>query len=54
LAFMVGGLISVLLLLLRKKRFGQPIPFGPFLVLGTVIALFYGQEITKWYWSYFS
>ncbi|MBI2327743.1 prepilin peptidase [Candidatus Curtissbacteria bacterium] len=54
LAFIVGGLISVLLLLLRKKRFGQAIPFGPFLVLGTVIALFYGQEITKWYWSYFS
>lgn len=37
LAVLAGALISLLLLLLGRKRFGQTIPFGPFLVGGTVL-----------------
>ena len=37
-AFLTGAFISVMLILKRKKRFGQTIPFGPFLVGGTLVA----------------
>jgi len=44
-AFLTGALVSVILLVARKKKFGQIIPFGPFLVLGTVISLYYSDYI---------
>ena len=34
----------------RVKR-GQPIPFGPFIALGTLTAYFFGQEVLDWYWQ---
>ncbi|MEK9178345.1 MAG: prepilin peptidase [Patescibacteria group bacterium] len=47
LAFLTGGISAIILVLWRKKRFGRrdTIPFGPFLVLGTFLSLFFGQEI---------
>jgi leader peptidase (prepilin peptidase) / N-methyltransferase len=43
-AFVSGALISLVLLGLKLKKLkGGIIPFGPFLVLGTLIALFWGQ-----------
>jgi len=44
-AFLTGAFISVILLLSKKKKFGQIIPFGPFLILGTVISLYYSDYI---------
>lgn len=49
LAFLLGAAFSIVALILRKKRLGQPIPFGPFLVLGSLIALFWGNSILNWY-----
>jgi leader peptidase (prepilin peptidase)/N-methyltransferase len=43
-----GSLIGVLLMIIHKDR-KNIIPFGPFLVLGSIISLFYGQEIVYWY-----
>lgn len=40
-SFLTGAIVSLILILIGKKRFGQTIPFGPFLVLGTIIALFF-------------
>ncbi len=43
-AFITGAVISLLLIFLKKKKIrGSTIPFGPFLVLGTVICLFWGD-----------
>lgn len=45
-SFIVGAIISLILVLLKKKKLkGGTIPFGPFLVTGTVICLFWGNEI---------
>lgn len=45
-AFVSGAIISLILILLKKKKlFGSTVPFGPFLVGGTFIALFYGDLI---------
>ncbi len=48
-AVTLGGLLSVILLLSGKKSLGQTIPFGPFLVVGTVIGLIWGASIWSWY-----
>lgn len=48
-SFLSGALFSLLLIFTGKKHFGQSIPFGPFLVLGSLVALFWGQQITDWY-----
>lgn len=45
-AFLTGAIVGIILILWRKKRvFGTAIPFGPFLVLGTFSALFWGERI---------
>ncbi len=49
LSFITGAIFSVGLLILGKKHFGQTIPFGPFLVLGSLITLFWGSKIIDWY-----
>lgn len=49
LSFLIGALFSIALIITGKKHFGQTIPFGPFLVLGSLTMLFWGQEIINWY-----
>ena len=51
LSFVSGAVVALSLILLGKKSFGQTIPFGPFLVLGALIALFWGEQILNWYLS---
>jgi leader peptidase (prepilin peptidase)/N-methyltransferase len=47
LAFLTGALVGIILILLRKAKFGQRIAFGPFLALATLIAFLWGEEIIK-------
>ncbi|MBZ2173730.1 prepilin peptidase [Schnuerera sp. xch1] len=49
LSFLLGGIISVLLLVLKIKERKDAIPFGPFIILAFVITLFWGDKIMKWY-----
>lgn len=53
LAFLTGAATGVILILLGKKRFGQQIPFGPFLAGATLTALFWGEKILKWFLALF-
>lgn len=46
---LAGSLIGLALMGLHLKRRGDPIPFGPFLALGAVIALLVGPELITWY-----
>jgi len=52
LSFILGGFIGGILLLFKKKKFGQVIPFGPFLIMGTFISLIWGDQILSWYLSF--
>lgn len=47
LAFLTGAALGVILILRGKKKFGEPIPFGPFLIGGTWVALFWGEKIIE-------
>ena len=49
LAFLTGAFLSLILISVGKKRFGQTIPFGPFLSVGGFAALLFGNEILNWY-----
>ena len=46
LAFIIGAVVGVVVKIMGGSRI---IPFGPPLVLGALIALFYGQQIISWY-----
>lgn len=48
-AFLSGAIVSLMLIVGGKKHFGQVIPFGPFLVTGSLVALFWGDKILQWY-----
>lgn len=49
LAFILGSVISLLLIAGKRAKFGHAIPFGPFLVLGTIIALWVTPTVIDWY-----
>jgi leader peptidase (prepilin peptidase)/N-methyltransferase len=53
LAFFIGAIIGIGLVLIKKKNLKSKIPFGPFLVTGTFISLFYGNLIIDWYLNLF-
>ena len=54
------GLGSVLILIFMSKNSKKPaegwgmkeLPFGPFLVLGALLYLFFGPSFLAWYWSF--
>lgn len=48
-AFLVGGVISIVLLLLRRAGRRDTIPFGPSLAIGVAIGLAAGGPIVAWY-----
>jgi leader peptidase (prepilin peptidase)/N-methyltransferase len=50
-AFALGGVASILLLLLGRARRKDTIPFGPWLVLGSWVAIVAGDAIADWYLS---
>ncbi|MDD5122609.1 MAG: A24 family peptidase, partial [Dehalococcoidales bacterium] len=53
LAIVTGGIVAVAVLMLKLKNRKQAIPFGPFLSLGTMAALLWGQNILDWYLGFF-
>lgn len=49
LAFVIGALVSLILIGFRGQKLKSEIPFAPFLVFSAMVALFWGQEIINWY-----
>lgn len=45
-AFIVGAVISLILIIFKKAGRKTQIPFGPFLILGTLVAWSWGEVIT--------
>ncbi len=44
-----GSMVGIFLMIFRGRGRKAKIPFGPFLALGAVITLFFGEEILAWY-----
>ncbi len=49
LAYFLGAAVGIILIVLQRKKGKSMIPFGPFLVLGTFVAYFWGEGIWRWY-----
>jgi leader peptidase (prepilin peptidase)/N-methyltransferase len=49
LSSVVGAVIGIGMIVFRGKSGGTAIPFGPFLALGGIAALFFGQQLAGFY-----
>ncbi|MCJ7666587.1 MAG: prepilin peptidase [Actinobacteria bacterium] len=52
LGFLAGAVFGIAVII-KKRKMHQTIPFGPFISLGSIIALFWGDNILKWYTGFF-
>ncbi|MEA3464003.1 MAG: prepilin peptidase [Patescibacteria group bacterium] len=53
LAYLIGSVVGVGLIISGKKQWGSQVPLGVFLSTATVITLFWGQQILNWYFGLF-
>lgn len=51
-AFIIGGIVGAIVLLLKLKKLGQSIPFGPLLALGTYLVIVFEEQIS-YLWNMF-
>src|SRR4030066_184341 len=49
LGFFLGALAGIILIIAKIKKREDVIPFGPFIVLGSLITLLWGEQIISWY-----
>jgi leader peptidase (prepilin peptidase)/N-methyltransferase len=49
LAFVLGAIYGLFLLYNKKKGWKDAVAFGPFLIIGFYISLFWGEIILRWY-----
>lgn len=49
LSFFIGAIYGLVTISLGKNKLKSAVPFGPFLVIGTLIALLWGNEIVRMY-----
>jgi len=49
LSSVLGAVIGIGLIVFKGKEGNTAIPFGPFLALGGIAALFFGQELASFY-----
>lgn len=52
-AFLLGGLFALLLLVTRRASRKSGIPFGPWMLIGAWLGIFYGNEIATGYMALF-
>lgn len=48
----VGSIVGISLILLRRKLRTDYIPFGPYLALGAMLSLLYGERLIRWYFDF--
>lgn len=50
-SFIIGSIGATVALFGKKKTMGQEIAFGPYIVIATMIMMFFGMDILNWYFS---
>ncbi len=53
LAFSIGAIIGAGMIIAKNKTLKSEMPFGPFLITGTFMALFLGEQVINWYLNLF-
>ena len=49
LSALLGSIVGIILILCKKHKFQQELPFGPYIALVGWINIFYGQQLLNWY-----
>lgn len=49
LAFFIGAIVGSFMMLMKGMGLKSQIPFAPFLIIGTIIAFFWGTDLISWY-----
>jgi prepilin signal peptidase PulO-like enzyme (type II secretory pathway) len=49
LAYGIGAIVGIILILAKNKKFSSEVPFGTFLAIAALISLYYGPSLTDWY-----
>lgn len=49
LACLMGSLVGIFIIIVQKTDLKTKIPFGPFLIVATIIVYLFGTGITSWY-----
>ena len=47
----LGAFGGIVLMLLRRQGRKEPMPFGPFLAIGAVLTMVWGDTILTWYFA---
>lgn len=50
-AYILGSVVGLSMIALGKKQWGSKVPFGTFLAVATIITLFWGEQLVRWYWN---
>ncbi|GAQ19434.1 late competence protein ComC [Oceanobacillus picturae] len=45
----IGAIVGLLFIVLKVIDRKQPVPFGPYIVLASLITYFYGERLIDWY-----
>jgi leader peptidase (prepilin peptidase)/N-methyltransferase len=48
-AFLIGGLVALVLLITRRSSRKDAIPFGPFMTTAAIVTVVFGDAIIAWY-----
>lgn len=54
LAYLIGSVIGLGMIIAKKKQWNSQVPFGTFLSVATLITLLFGEEIISWYLKTFA
>ena len=49
LSALLGSIVGITLVLCKKHKFQQELPFGPYIAIVGWINIFYGQQLLNWY-----
>ena len=49
LSALIGSLVGLTIIIIKRKGRKHPIPYGPFLALGAMLSLFWGDSLLIWY-----
>lgn len=53
LGFFSGAIVSLVLVAFGRKTVKDTVPFGPFMIFGSIITMFFGTYILNWYFGLF-
>ena len=45
----LGSIVALALMIAKKRKFKETLPFGPFLALAAMITLLWGSDVLSWY-----